>query len=62
MIIGCECSWGSVSVVMYGGKLVVKVLKVVGVECVFIFLGGYVMGIYDGCLDENIEVVDVWYE
>ena len=46
----------------HGGKLVAKVLKAAGVECVFTLSGGHVMGIYDGCLDEGIEVVDVRHE
>ncbi len=46
----------------HGGKLVAKVLKAAGVDCVFTLSGGHVMGIYDGCLDENIEVVDVRHE
>jgi len=46
----------------HGGKLVAKVLKSAGVECVFTLSGGHVMGIYDGCLDENIEIVDVRHE
>ncbi|MAW72529.1 MAG: acetolactate synthase [Acidimicrobiaceae bacterium] len=60
--IGCERSWGSVSAVTHGGKLAAKALKAAGVECVFTLSGGHVMGIYDGCLDENIEVVDVRHE
>ena len=46
----------------HGGKLVAKVLKAAGVDCVFTLSGGHVMGIYDGCLDEGIEVVDVRHE
>ena len=46
----------------HGGKLVARVLKAAGVDCVFTLSGGHVMGIYDGCLDEDIEVVDVRHE
>lgn len=46
----------------HGGKLVAKTLKAAGVECVFTLSGGHVMGIYDGCLDEDIEVIDVRHE
>ncbi|MGB5757686.1 MAG: thiamine pyrophosphate-binding protein [Acidimicrobiales bacterium] len=46
----------------HGGKLAAKVLKAAGVECVFTLSGGHVMGIYDGCLDEDIKVVDVRHE
>jgi acetolactate synthase-1/2/3 large subunit len=37
-------------------------LKAAGVECVFTLSGGHVMGIYDGCLDEGIRVIDVRHE
>ena len=47
---------------MHGGKLAAKALKAAGVECVFTLSGGHVMAIYDGCLDENIKVVDVRHE
>lgn len=47
---------------VHGGKLAAKALKAAGVECVFTLSGGHVMGIYDGCLDEGIKVVDVRHE
>jgi len=46
----------------HGGRLVARTLKAAGVDCVFTLSGGHVMGIYDGCLDEGIEVVDVRHE
>ena len=46
----------------HGGQLAAKALKAAGVECVFTLSGGHVMGIYDGCLDEGIQVVDVRHE
>ena len=46
----------------HGGRLAAKALKAAGVECVFTLSGGHVMGIYDGCLDEGIAVVDVRHE
>ena len=46
----------------HGGKLAARTLSAAGVECVFTLSGGHVMGIYDGCLDEDIEVVDVRHE
>ncbi len=45
-----------------GGKLAARALKAAGVDCVFTLSGGHVMGIYDGCLDEGIDVVDVRHE
>ena len=47
---------------VHGGKLAARALKAAGVECVFTLSGGHVMGIYDGCLDEGIKVVDVRHE
>ncbi|MEZ5230138.1 MAG: thiamine pyrophosphate-binding protein [Acidimicrobiales bacterium] len=46
----------------HGGQLAAKALKAAGVECVFTLSGGHVMGIYDGCLDEGIQVIDVRHE
>ena len=46
----------------HGGKLAARALKAAGVDCVFTLSGGHVMGIYDGCLDEGIKVVDVRHE
>jgi acetolactate synthase I/II/III large subunit len=46
----------------HGGKLAAKALKAAGVEVVFTLSGGHVMGIYDGCLDEGIEIIDVRHE
>jgi acetolactate synthase-1/2/3 large subunit len=46
----------------HGGRLAAKTLKAAGVECVFTLSGGHVMGIYDGCLDEGIRVIDVRHE
>lgn len=46
----------------HGGRLAAKALKAAGVECIFTLSGGHVMGIYDGCIDEGIAVVDVRHE
>ncbi len=46
----------------HGGALAARALKDAGVDCVFTLSGGHVMGIYDGCLDEGIRVVDVRHE
>ena len=46
----------------HGGKLAAKALKAAGVDCIFTLSGGHVMAIYDGCLDEDIKVVDVRHE
>ena len=46
----------------HGGRLIARTLKSAGVDCVFTLSGGHVMGIYDGCIDEQIRVVDVRHE
>ena len=46
----------------HGGKLAARALKAAGVECVFTLSGGHVMAIYDGCIDEGIQVIDVRHE
>lgn len=46
----------------HGGRLIARTLRAAGVDCVFTLSGGHVMGIYDGCLDEGIRVVDVRHE
>ncbi|MCP4958251.1 MAG: acetolactate synthase [Actinomycetia bacterium] len=46
----------------HGGRLAARALKAAGVDCIFTLSGGHVMGIYDGCLDEGIDVVDVRHE
>ncbi len=46
----------------HGGYLVAKALKEQGVECIFTLCGGHVAPIYDGCLDEEIRVVDMRHE
>lgn len=45
-----------------GGHLVARVLKQAGVGHVFTLCGGHILPIYEGCLDEGIQVVDVRHE
>ncbi|MDP6610252.1 MAG: thiamine pyrophosphate-binding protein, partial [Vicinamibacterales bacterium] len=45
-----------------GGHLVAKALKAEGVEVIFTLCGGHIIDIYDGCLDEGIEIIDVRHE
>lgn len=47
---------------VHGGKLVARALKRLGVTHIFTLCGGHVQAIYDGCLDEDIRVVDVRHE
>ncbi len=46
----------------HGGRIVARTLRAAGVDCIFTLSGGHVMGIYDGCLDEGIDVIDVRHE
>jgi acetolactate synthase-1/2/3 large subunit len=47
---------------IHGGWLVAKILKREGVEVVFTLSGGHIAAIYDGCLREDIRVVDTRHE
>ncbi|SFS78352.1 thiamine pyrophosphate-binding protein [Saccharopolyspora flava] len=45
-----------------GGHLVAKALKAEGVDTIYTLCGGHIIDIYDGCVDEGIDVVDVRHE
>jgi thiamine pyrophosphate-dependent acetolactate synthase large subunit-like protein len=45
-----------------GGHLVARALAREGVRCVFTLCGGHVAPIYDGCLRENIDIIDTRHE
>jgi acetolactate synthase-1/2/3 large subunit len=45
-----------------GGDLVARCLKQEGIDVIFTLCGGHVQAIYDGCIDENIRVIDVRHE
>ena len=45
-----------------GGRLVARVLKQEGVERIFALCGGHIDPIFQGCLDEGIEVIDHRHE
>ncbi len=45
-----------------GGELVAKVLKQARVGHVFTLCGGHILPIYDGCLTEGIQLIDVRHE
>ncbi len=47
---------------VHGGRLVAQALKRHGITHIFTLCGGHIQAIYDGCLDENIRVVDVRHE
>ena len=45
-----------------GGHLVAKALKNEGIEVIWTLCGGHIIDIYDGCLDEGIDIIDVRHE
>ena len=45
--------------ILEGGQILAKALKLEGVEYLFTLCGGTIESIYDGCLSEGIEIVDV---
>ena len=47
---------------VHGGKLAARALKEAGVKVIFTLSGGHIMPIYDGCLDEGIDIIDVRHE
>ncbi|NIW00889.1 MAG: thiamine pyrophosphate-binding protein [Gammaproteobacteria bacterium] len=48
--------------VVSGGHLVAKALKNEGVDTIFTLCGGHIIDIYDGCVDEDIRIIDVRHE
>ena len=47
---------------VHGGRLVTRTLRAHGVSKLFTLSGGHIFPIYDGCLEEGIELVDVRHE
>jgi acetolactate synthase-1/2/3 large subunit len=47
---------------VHGGRIVAKALKRHGTTHLFTLCGGHIQAIYDGCIDEQIRVVDVRHE
>src|SRR5271168_1805471 len=48
--------------VISGGQIVAKMLKQEGIRHIFTISGGHIVDIYNGCIDEGIEIVDVRHE
>jgi acetolactate synthase-1/2/3 large subunit len=48
--------------VVSGGHLVASALKAEGVDTIFTLCGGHIIDIYDGCIDNDIKIVDVRHE
>ena len=44
------------------GQIVAKMLKQEGIQHIFTISGGHIVDIYNGCIDEGIEIVDVRHE
>ncbi len=48
---------------IHGGRIVAKYLKSVeGIDIIFSLSGGHIMPIYDGCLEEDLRIIDVRHE
>jgi len=45
-----------------GGQLVAKTLKKAGITTIFTLSGVHIVDIYNGCLDEDIRIIDVRHE
>jgi acetolactate synthase-1/2/3 large subunit len=45
-----------------GGHLVAKVLRKNGVNAIFTLSGEHILPIYEGCLSENIAIIDTRHE
>ena len=45
--------------ILEGGQILAKALKLEGVEYLFTLCGGTIESIYDGCLREDIKIIDV---
>ena len=45
-----------------GGDMIARVMKQEGTEVLFTLSGGHIQSIYDGCIDEDIRVIDTRHE
>jgi len=48
--------------VVSGGHLVAAALKNEGIDTIFTLCGGHIIDIYDGCIDNDIRIIDVRHE
>ena len=44
------------------GQIVAKMLKQEGINHIFTISGGHIVDIYNGCIDEGIQIIDVRHE
>lgn len=47
---------------LHGGELVARALKAQGVGTIYTLCGGHIAPIYDGCLNNNISIIDFRHE
>ena len=47
---------------IHGGQIIARALKAEGVDTVFTLSGGHIVAILDGCVQEDIKIVDVRHE
>jgi acetolactate synthase-1/2/3 large subunit len=47
---------------LHGGELVARALKAQGVSSIYTLCGGHIAPIYDGCLNNNISIIDFRHE
>src|SRR5215469_18893737 len=45
-----------------GGQIVARMLKQEGIRHIFTISGGHIVDIYNGCIDEGIDIIDVRHE
>ena len=48
--------------VVHGGELVARALAAQGVDTIYTLCGGHIAPIYDGCLNNEIEIIDFRHE
>ena len=48
--------------VISGGHLVAAALKNEGIDTIFTLCGGHIIDTYDGCIDNDIRIIDVRHE
>ncbi|MFP4321138.1 MAG: thiamine pyrophosphate-binding protein [Anaerolineales bacterium] len=46
----------------HGGEIIARALKAQGVSTIYTLCGGHVAPIYDGCLNHNIQIIDMRHE
>ena len=47
---------------IHGGQIIARALKAEGVDTIFTLTGGHIIAILDGCVQEDIRIIDVRHE